>query len=304
MRPSTDRPGACHTAGVARRPLVPLGLAVGGLLVLAAVASRGRPLGGGGSGTGPTAGFFDYVFTTIVLVAAALSVVLLLSLAFVRPGRGGLPSPGRRYLASMLGLVGAFVLAWALVHSGFEKRLKQLGQNGRQQSTQTQPGAPPAPSPGTRGARVRWDEVAIVLALLAALGAAAVATRSRRRLVGLSPRRATQRAVSDALDESLDDLRSEPDLRRAIVAAYARMERALAAAGVPRRPPEAPVEYLERALLELETSAGAVRRLTELFEWAKFSQHDPEPRMRDEAVDALVAVRDELRAPEAAAVAR
>jgi hypothetical protein len=39
-----------------------------------------------------------------------------------------------------------------------------------------------------------------------------------------------------------------------------------------------------------------VRRLTDLFEWARFSHHEPEPSMRDDAVDALVAVRDELRA--------
>ena len=76
------------------------------------------------------------------------------------------------------------------------------------------------------------------------------------------------------------------------------MERALASAGLARRPAEAPVEYLERALLELDASTDAVRRLTELFEWAKFSHHEPEPSMRDDAVEALVAVRDELRAAE------
>jgi len=109
--------------------------------------------------------------------------------------------------------------------------------------------------------------------------------------------------VSLALDESLDDLRSEPDLRRAIIAAYARMEHALAVGGIPRRPSEAPFEYVERALGDLETSAESVRRLTDLFEWAKFSQHEPGPEMRDEAIDALVAVRDELRQPAEAAVA-
>ena len=36
-------------------------------------------------------------------------------------------------------------------------------------------------------------------------------------------------------------------------------------------------------------------RLTALFEWAKFSHHEPGPAMRDDAIDALVAVRDELR---------
>jgi hypothetical protein len=76
------------------------------------------------------------------------------------------------------------------------------------------------------------------------------------------------------------------------------MERALAAAGIPRDPAETPLEYVERALLTLDASASAVRRLTDLFEWARFSHHEPEPFMRDEAVDALVAVRDELRASE------
>jgi hypothetical protein len=54
-------------------------------------------------------------------------------------------------------------------------------------------------------------------------------------------------------------------------------------------------------LENLDASAGSVRRLTVLFEWAKFSHHDPEPAMRDEAVAALFAVRDELRNPVEAA---
>jgi len=57
------------------------------------------------------------------------------------------------------------------------------------------------------------------------------------------------------------------------------MERALAVSGIPRRPSEAPFEYIERALRDLETSTESARRLTDLFEWAKFSQHEPEPEM-------------------------
>jgi Domain of unknown function (DUF4129) len=296
VRRSTESAVTCQTEDVSRRVLLPLGLGVSGLLVLAAVASRGRPLGGGSNGTGPTAGFFDYVFTTIVLLAAAMTVALVVTLSFVRPARGKGPAPARHYFISMLSLAGALVLAWALVHSGFEKRLQKLEQQPKHPAGQTQQAAPPPASRNVRGARLRWDEVAIVLGLLAAAGAVVVVMRSRARLPA-SLGRASHRAVSLALDESLDDLRSEPDLRKAIVAAYARMERALAGAGLPRRPAEAPVEYLERALLSLDTSASAVRRLTDLFEWAKFSHHEPEPSMRDEAVDALVAVRDELRAP-------
>ncbi len=150
------------------------------------------------------------------------------------------------------------------------------------------------PPPAIRHVEFRWDELALVLGLVLAL--ALLAAVRRRRLAPPARRGRAPELLSAALDESLDDLRADPDLRRAIVAAYARMERALAAAGLPRRPAEAPLEYLERALLEPEASAGAVRRLTELFEWAKFSPHEPEPSMRDDAVDALAAVRDELRA--------
>jgi hypothetical protein len=39
-----------------------------------------------------------------------------------------------------------------------------------------------------------------------------------------------------------------------------------------------------------------------LFESAKFSQHEPELEMRDEAINALVAVRDELARPAKEAV--
>jgi hypothetical protein len=142
----------------------------------------------------------------------------------------------------------------------------------------------------------RWEELVAVLGLLIGLAVLAAATRSR--LGQGAERRPAPELLAAALDESLDDLRADPDLRGAIIAAYARMETALAAAGLPRDPAEAPLEYVERTLLTLDTSAEAVRTLTDLFVWARFSQHEPEPSMRDEAVDALVAVRDELRASE------
>ena len=103
--------------------------------------------------------------------------------------------------------------------------------------------------------------------------------------------------LSAVLDESLDDLLAERDPRRAVIAAYARMERTLARAGLPRSVAEAPLEYLGRVLRELlHTSAEAVSKLTSLFERAKFSPHEIDRGMKDEAIDALVAVRDELRA--------
>jgi hypothetical protein len=97
------------------------------------------------------------------------------------------------------------------------------------------------------------------------------------------------------LDETLDDLRRERDPRRAVIAAYARMERSLGGYGLPRRPAEAPLEYLGRVLAELAGSAAAARRLTRLFERAKFSEHAIDVKMKVDAIDAVVAVRDELR---------
>jgi hypothetical protein len=97
------------------------------------------------------------------------------------------------------------------------------------------------------------------------------------------------------LDETLDDLRAEADPRRAIIAAYARLERVLAANGIARRASETSDEYLARVLSNLELDSGAVERLTALFERAKFSQHDVDTAMKEEAIGALEQARDELR---------
>jgi hypothetical protein len=277
------------------RRLLPLALGVTALLVLAGIASHGRPLSAS-HGSGPTATFFDYVFTTIVLFAAVVLAALVYSVVTARPGTAQ-PQRGRWHLFSaMLMFAVAVGTAVLILHSKFEQRLQQLAQRAKT-PTATQPGKPHATPPGVRNARLRWDEVAIAAALLA--GSAALVLAARRTRRPPRPWRIRSReAVSAALDFSLDDLRNEPDLRRAIIAAYARMERALAGAGLPRAPSEAPFEYLERTLRSLDTSGASVSRLTALFEWAKFSQHEPRPEMRDEAIDALAAVRDELRRPQ------
>ena len=57
----------------------------------------------------------------------------------------------------------------------------------------------------------------------------------RRRLEPMSD--ALLPVLADVLDETIDDLRAEADPRRAVIAAYARMERALAAYGLPRTRP-------------------------------------------------------------------
>ena len=285
---------------MSRRSLVTLAVVLTALLAVVAVAARGRPLGSSpGTGGGLPLTFWDYVFTTFLIFTLLLMLLGLVAFFLIRREHLAVGRHRRSTLRSL-----AFVLGIAalLAFVGHRVDLYHLFHpNGSTTTTLTsaaQAGGKNAHhrSPPARHVQFRWDELAIILGVLIALGAAAYMTRSR--LLPPTRRRRGPDALAAALDESIDDLRNEPDLRRAIVAAYARMEDALAAAGIPRDPAEAPLEYVERALLSLDTSAEAVRRLTDLFALARFSQHEPDPSMRDEAIEALVAVRDELRATE------
>jgi hypothetical protein len=105
-----------------------------------------------------------------------------------------------------------------------------------------------------------------------------------------------QAVLTQAVRETIDDLRGAVDPRRAVIAAYARMEAILDRHGYARRPSETPYEYLERVLLGLRVAPDAVRELTDLFELAKFSPHTIGDELRERALTALVAVRDGLKA--------
>jgi hypothetical protein len=276
------------------RRLLLLGLGTIALLAVAAVATSGRPLSKT-QGTGPSASFFDYVYTTIVVVAIAMTLFVVYMVALQRPAPFKRPPRRWHLLSSFLGFALAAAAAVIFLHSGLAKKLHDLNIRANQPAQSGAGKSPRGRTKEVRDARVRWDEIAVVLVLVGGVAVLLAASRGAKRAP--RPWRLRQDAVSHALDESLDDLRTEPDLRRAIIAAYARMERALAVGGLPRRPSEAPLEYLERALRELDPSAEGVRRLTDLVVWAQFSQHEPRSEMRDEAIDALVAVRDELRRP-------
>src|SRR2546423_489235 len=73
--------------------------------------------------------------------------------------------------------------------------------------------------------------------------------------------------------------------------------RLLAVHQFPRRRHETPEEYLARVLAELDIREAAIRRLTELYQFAKFSQHPVDEAMRADALDALADVRSDLLTP-------
>jgi uncharacterized protein (DUF2342 family) len=73
------------------------------------------------------------------------------------------------------------------------------------------------------------------------------------------------------------------------------MEAVLARNGLRRRPSETPVEYLRRILLGLTARGESVRRLTALFEQAKFSRHEIDATMKHDAIEALRDIRADLQ---------
>jgi hypothetical protein len=284
---------------MATRRLAGLGLGLVGLLVLVSLATRGpRPLGTGGAHERVGPRFFDYAFTSVVIAAAAGLVVVLVAVHAL--GRRGLPgtAPRRRAWWQNVAVLCAAVLLLALA-----TRVHLLPHFANPAGSGARPGKSAqlrrdVPKGGGRDVRFEWVEAAIAGGVaLTVVASLLVARRIRRRAEPSpdDPLAPAAKDVSALLDDALHDLRAERDPRRAVIAAYARMELALGSHGLPRRRSEAPLEYLERALVRLRASAGAVRRLTALFEWAKFSHHDVDAAMRDEAVEALVRVRDELR---------
>jgi hypothetical protein len=272
---------------------VGLGLLV--LLGVVAFASRGHapPTGStAGHARAPVQYFFDVVFT--LAIVATLSVILML--AFVRASAG--PKTRGMDFRAILLIIG-FVTAISFVGVRLADR---FGENG------TKAPRAAAVSKATKDARRKLERATadpkfhwpVALGTLAFLGAGLavlIARERRRREKGLKERMLAER-LAEVLDDTLDDLRAEPDPRRAIIAAYARMERVLAAHGIPRRESDAPLEYLARILDELEASKHAIRGLTELFEVAKFSDHPIDPVMKERAIRALESLRDDLRRPE------
>ena len=273
----------------------PVVFAALGLLGAVAVAAGAGASGGGGEGARRPSDWVLDVIVSLVLVQLVVGGVLLAVLLVLRPQelvdprQDGKATGGRKALVGVAIVVVLFaVLAIRRILTGDGSSLARLLGHS--------PTGAPATSVTDRYEPqfATWPVAAITGLLLIALCAWLLAARARRK--ALPGEQDLQAALEAALDDSLDDLRAEPDPRRAVIAAYARLELVLAAHDVPRRASEAPGEYLRRVLAALDVSPAAVSRLTSLFQTAKFSHHDVDDTMKNDAIDALTATRDELRA--------
>jgi hypothetical protein len=266
-------------------------------LLLPVVALASRPEGGGGALrlSGDPARLLLDIGAYLFAIFVVLSLIVIVWALWPRPNEElpALPPRQRRVLSTVLTtimLVAVAVWLRSTGHLGPRQNLTIGGGAGR--------GLPPAAGQGQGGgaaAGFDWLAAGIVVALLVAGAVLAwwfLRPRPRSRALPLSRLRAV-------LDDAIDDVLGEADPRRAVIAAWARLERVLSRHGVPRRDSEAPFEFAARAEAELAAELGVdggwLEQLAGLFEWARFSTHDVTPAMREEALGSLVAVRDGLR---------
>jgi hypothetical protein len=269
-------------------------LAVLGLVVVVAVAAAGGTPGAGENApSGDSPSFIADYLATLGLLLVPLGALLVVWSMFMRRvarAKGGTAGGSRiRALVMAVLIVSAAVIVSGQLRERFENRggpittVPSPGQGGETDESK-QP----------RGARFQWLPLVVLGSVAFAFVVAAAVVAVRRRRGAFDDTAALAVALSDVFDESLDDLRREPDPRKAVIRTYDRMERTLAARGVPRLAFEAPLEYLARVLDAVQVGAHSARRLTRLFERARFSPHEIDTGMKEEAIDALVALRGEL----------
>ncbi len=236
------------------------------------------------------------LFTLFVVVLGACGVLFLVGLWAIRDEWHERESSWfKRFIASLAVLAFA-ALYFAAVHAHFHHHRATQPPGGRPRGTATPGSHLPRIVNPKGGAHFDWQFAAGLGGLLV-LAAAYLAVRGRRVELEPEPESVadTDEVLSAAVREAIDDLRAEPDPRRAVIAAYARMEAVLARHGHGRRMAEAPYEYVRRVLGELRVSPDAIAELTYLFELAKFSPHQIGEDLRERAIAAFVAVRDDVR---------
>lgn len=271
-----------------------------GMLAVVAVAAAGHsPGGGAGRPSTATPRLVQDYLATIALIMLPIGAFLIFWAAFLRRAYAQVPLkksplfPGQVVPRPLVMVTAFFVILFIAVRFGHQHH-------------STLPGVGPTPGGSTGNGHTspphqqyepvfQWLPVVVIGSLVVGIGGAMafLALRRRRTELEAVPVRET---LAEVLAETLDDLRNEPDPRKAVIGAYAKMERTLAARGFPRDESEAPHEYLERILGIVEGSGHSVHRLTQLFERARFSPHEIDQKMKDDAIDSLVGLQAQLEA--------
>ena len=258
-----------------------------GLLLVVGASAR-HPLDGGA--VAPALPVWPLLFVVGVGVVVAVALAITVRPFEMRTGRPG----GGALRAGPLTLAGSMLVAAAILAI-----YTAPGTSGPHKALS--PAAPASKKAREHEAGERnADHAGGIAALTAGIGAGVVGfaalalMRARRRRELDAEPRAT---VAQGAREAAAAAAIPADPRAAVLAAYARMEDALASVGLARRPSDAPREYLARLEAGLGGGRAPAARLTELFERARFSPHPVGEDLREEAIGALETLRLELEAP-------
>ena len=267
------------------------------LVGIVAVASTGPSPTSSDRTRPPSETLLDMLFT-LGLVGVVIGGVLVIWGLTQRKAIANEIASGRYRRTTLLGWICFTILFGAFTYSRLRDWTPPL--SNAEDGESAFPGESPL-SPTPRPDDPEPYEPSISLLAIAAVVGLVVAAAVAYVLAGRRARPADDAnaalaaELADVLDDTLDDLRNEADPRRAIIAAYARLERVLAANAVARLRSETADEYLVRVLHDLELTPDAIGRLTALFTEAKFSHHAVDTTMKESAIAALEQVRDELR---------
>lgn len=273
-----------------------LALGILSLLGLVAMAARnGHPTTSGHVSSHAVPDSVQDYFVTLLAIVYVVALVAIVMGLFTNRHRW--QEPKSRWLANFALVVLLMTIATGVGY--FAMTHTNLGDSAKKAQRQRQgAGTPPPRRLGRDAVQVRqadfqWPLLAGVAGLVLLAGIY-VYVRRRRELP--EPERGSlEEEIVATLETTIEDLRGERDPRLAVIAAYAQMERTLARHGLSRARSEAPFEYLARILHDLDVRDEAVRTLTGLFEYAKFSRHEIDGGMKEDAIAALLAIRDDLR---------
>ena len=275
-------------------------LGLGLLVLLSVVAFASRSGIGHRSHAGPSQGYVNYAMTVFLILFVLMIPVALYAFAIRVRERAsvGARKTLRQRLRSYTIVFGILFLitfaSYRLRHSaphlfqhfnpwGSRGATGLLGHGRGRAKPQVQP---------TFEWNVLW--VAIVV-LTSTAGFIYYRWRAGKLMdAAREPQLTVSEDVAAGITDAIDDLEAEPDARRAVIAAYARMEGVLGRNGFLRVPSETAIEYLRRVLLGLTSRGDAVTRLTALFEQAKFSRNEIDATMKQDAIGSLREIRDGL----------
>jgi hypothetical protein len=264
-------------------------LAVAALVLVILTAFGARRLPGSETRPPPFLIGIDVLAATRIVLGVLAGLAVLLVVLLLLPGGPPIKLPERKKSSPLRLLAGITLLfAIALLLQPLFNRSEQPPVLTGTGDSLTQTEISSSQESGSR-----WGLIILGGAVLLMMIGVAAATRPAvDPEVVIDPSGPAE--VTGVIDMVLAQLEQSTDPRRVVIGAYARMERAFTASGLPRRTSEAPLEYLARALRRLAVSRSAVGRLTALFEVARFSHHEIDPDMGREAIAALNDIRSEL----------